>query len=91
MFPLSRQEAHAMPGIRKLIVLSAFNRDEDGRLVPAFEPRQMKGEDTAVYVAQTLVNDYAGVVVWSREANVTVGEQGPSVILFQSGQVPEFD
>jgi hypothetical protein len=51
----------------------------------------MKGEDTAVYVAQTLVNDYAGVVVWCREANVAIGEQGPSVILFQSGQVPEFD
>jgi len=31
------------------------------------------------------------VVVWCREANVTVGEQGPSIILFQSGQVPEFD
>jgi hypothetical protein len=80
-----------MPGIRKLIVLSAFNRDDYGKLVPAFEPRQMKGEDTAVYVAQTLVNDYAGVVVWCREGNVAIGEQGPSVILFQSGQVPEFN
>ncbi|KQV64610.1 hypothetical protein [Rhizobium sp. Root1220] len=80
-----------MPGFRKLIVLSAFNRDDDGALIPAFEPRCMKGEETAVYVAQTLVNDYAGVVVWCREGNVTIGEQGPSVILFQSGQVPEFD
>jgi hypothetical protein len=60
-------------------------------LVHAFEPRRMKGEDTAVYVAETMVNDYAGVVVWSREADVAVGEQGPSIILFQSGQVPEFD
>jgi hypothetical protein len=80
-----------MPGVRKLIVLSAFNIDDSGALVHAFEPRRMKGEDTAVYVAETMVNDYAGVVVWCREANVTVGEQGPSIILFQSGQVPEFD
>jgi len=81
----------AMPGIRKLIVLSAFNRDSEGGLTPAFEPRRMKQEDTAVYVAQTLVNDYAGVVVWTRESNVAIGEAGPSVILFQSGQVPEFE
>ncbi|WP_160008433.1 hypothetical protein [Rhizobium sp. 18055] len=80
-----------MPGVRKLIVLSAFNIDDQGMLVHAFEPRRMKGEDTAVYVAETMVNDYAGVVVWSREANVAIGEQGPSIILFQSGQVPEFD
>jgi hypothetical protein len=80
-----------MPGIRKLIVMSAFNKDAAGELIPAFEPRQMKREDTAVYVAQTLVNDYAGVVVWSREGNVAIGETGPSVILFQSGQVPEFE
>jgi hypothetical protein len=80
-----------MPGVRKLIVLSAFNIDNSGALVHAFEPRRMKAEDTAVYVAETMVNDYAGVVVWSREANVTIGEQGPSIILFQSGRIPEFD
>lgn len=51
----------------------------------------MKKDDTAVYVAQTLVNDYDGVVVWCSEGNPAIGEQGPSVILFQSGSVPEFD
>jgi len=50
-----------MPGIRKLIVLSAFNRDSEGGLTPAFEPRRMKQEHTAVYVAQTLVNE-----LWQR-------------------------
>ncbi len=80
-----------MPGLRKLIMLNAYNRSDDGQLVPAFEPRQMKREETAVYIAQTLVNDYAGVVVWSREAEPAVGEYGPSIILFQCGQVPEFD
>lgn len=80
-----------MPGVRKLIVLSAFNKDDNGILWPAFEPRQMKKEETAVYVAQTLVNDYDGVVVWCSEGNPAIGEQGPSVILFQSGSVPEFD
>ncbi|UWU12950.1 hypothetical protein N2599_12305 [Rhizobium sullae] len=74
-----------------MIVLSAFNKDERGTLIPAFEPRHMKREDTAVYIAQTLVNDYDGVVVWCHEGNPAIGEQGPSVILFQSGLVPEFD
>ena len=74
-----------------MIVLSAFNIDGSGALVHAFEPRRMKREDTAVYVAETMVNDYAGVVVWCREANVAVGEERPSVILFQSGKVLEFD
>ncbi|WP_244564428.1 hypothetical protein [Rhizobium sullae] len=74
-----------------MIVLSAFNKDEHGTLIPAFEPRHMKREDTAVYIAQTLVNDYDGVVVWCHEGNPAIGEQGSSVILFQSGLVPEFD
>ncbi|TCU17037.1 hypothetical protein [Rhizobium sullae] len=80
-----------MPGVRKLIVLSAFNKDEHGTLIPAFEPRHMKREETAVYIARTLVNDYDGVVVWCHEGDPAIGEQGPLVILFQSGLVPEFD
>ncbi|MBB4272359.1 hypothetical protein [Rhizobium mongolense] len=80
-----------MPVVQKLIVLTAFNKDEHGTLIPAFEPRQMKREETAVYIAQTLVKDYDGVVVWCSEKSHAIGEHGPSVILFRSGLVPEFE
>ncbi|APO75666.1 hypothetical protein AM571_CH02863 [Rhizobium etli 8C-3] len=80
-----------MRGVQKSIVLSAFTKDEHGSLIPAFEPRQMKREETAVYIAQTLVKDYDGVVVWCSEGNHAIGEEGSSVILFRSGLVPEFD
>lgn len=80
-----------MPGFRKMIIVTAFDRDADGGFVPAFGPREMQTEESAIYAAQTLINDHAGVVAWSREANPAVGEEGPTIILFQYGQIPEFD
>jgi hypothetical protein len=74
-----------------MIVVTAFDRDAGGDLAPAFGPRQMETEEAAVYMAQTLINDHAGVVAWSREANPAVGEEGPTIILYQHGHIPEFD
>jgi hypothetical protein len=89
--PRYRGRERTMPGVQKSIELSAYNKDEHGTLIPAFEPRQMKREETAVYIAQTLVKDYDGVVVWRSEKSHAIGEQGPSVNLFRSGLVPEFE
>jgi hypothetical protein len=86
---LSREGA--MPGFRKMIVVSAFDRGPDGTLTIGFGPRQMTSEETAIYAAQTLINDHVGVVAWSREANTAVGEEGPTIILYQHGEIPEFD
>jgi Zn-finger domain-containing protein len=80
-----------MPGFRKMIVVTAFDRDAKGNLLTAFGPRYMETEESAIYTAQTLINDHAGVVAWSREANPAVGEEGPTIILYQHGQIPEFD
>lgn len=80
-----------MPGFRKMIVVTAFDRDTKGNLLTAFGPRHMETEESAIYTAQTLINDHAGVVAWSREANPAVGEEGPTIILYQHGQIPEFD
>jgi hypothetical protein len=38
-----------------------------------------------------MADQYAGVVAWSREADPGVGEYGPPVIIFQSGDVPELE
>lgn len=80
-----------MPGFRKMIVVTAFDRDGNGGFKPAFGPQQMETEEAAIYTAQTLINDHLGVVAWSREANPAVGEEGPTIILYQHGQIPEFD
>lgn len=75
----------------KLIVLCAFDRDGEGVLQPAFEPREMPDERRAITRARELSHHHAGVITWSREANPSAGEYGPSVVLFQSGDVPDLD
>lgn len=75
----------------KLIVLAAFVKNDDGELVPAFEPRQVDTEERAKREARMMADQYAGVVAWSRDADPSIGEYGPPVILFQAGEIPEFD
>lgn len=75
----------------KLIVLAAFDRDDEGNLVPAFDPRQMDSEERAKRDGRQLADKHAGVVAWSREAEPNVGEYGPPVVLFQAGEIPDLD
>ena len=75
----------------KLIVLAVFDRDEEGILHPAFEPREMPDERRAVATAQMMALRHAGVIAWSRTANPAAGDYGPSQILFQSGDLPDLD
>lgn len=73
----------------KLIVLIAFDKNDDGELVPAFEPRQVDTEERATREAKLLVGRHAGIIAWSRDADLSLGEYGPPVVLFQYGEVPE--
>lgn len=75
----------------KLIVVAAFNRDEEGDLKPAFEPRQMQSEDAAVRFAKMIESEHAGVIAWSRDANPAIGEYGEPTILCQAGDVPDME
>lgn len=75
----------------KLIVLAAFVRDDEGELVPAFEPRQIDSEERAKRDALMLGEKYAGVVAWSREADPAIGEYGPPVVIYQRGEIPELE
>ena len=74
-----------------LIVLIAFDRDDEGALQPAFEPREMPDERRAVNAARDLAARHAGVITWRREANPAVGEYGQPEILYQAGEVPDLD
>jgi hypothetical protein len=75
----------------KLIVLAAFVKNDDGELVPAFEPLQVDTEERAKHEAGVMADQYAGVVAWSREADLGLGEYGPPVVLFQKGEIPEME
>lgn len=75
----------------KLIVLAAFNKSDEGELIPAFDPRQVDTEERAKRDGRLMADQYASVVAWSREADPAIGEYGPPVIIFQSGEVPELE
>lgn len=75
----------------KLIVLAAYTKTEDGELMPAFEPRQIDGEEKARRLARVMAAEYAGVIAWSRDADPSMGEYGPPNILFQAGELPELE
>ena len=79
------------PKPTKLIVLLAFDRSEDGELLPAFEPREMRDEGTAIRTAKELARRHVGVITWSRSADLILGEFGPPVVLYQDGDVPDLD
>ena len=75
----------------KPIVLAAFDRNDEGELVPAFEPRQVDSEERAKREARMMADSHAGVVAWSRDADPLIGEYGPPTILYQSGEIPDFE
>lgn len=75
----------------KLVVLAAFDRDDEGELRPAFEPREMRDEDQARRQALMIKDQHAGVIAWVRDADPNLGEFGPPTVLAQYGDVPEME
>jgi len=75
----------------KLIVLLAFDKNEEGDLMPAFEPREMRDEGTAIRMAKDLAKRHAGVIAWSRSADLVNGEFGDPVTLYKEGDVPDME
>jgi hypothetical protein len=75
----------------KLIVMAAFNENDEGELVPAFDPKQYDSEERATREAKMLKDKHVGVIAWSREADPALGEFGPPQILFQHGKLPDME
>jgi hypothetical protein len=78
-------------GKTKLIVLMAFDKGEDGELLPAFEAREMPDERRAVAAARELARRHDGVIAWMRDANPAAGEFGRSEELYRAGEIPDLD
>lgn len=75
----------------KLIVVMAFDRDEEGELQAVFGPAEQQSEDRAVRTAKALADKHAGVIAWSRDADLDLGDYGPPTVLFQAGEVPDME
>jgi len=74
-------------------VMLAFVRDDEGELQPAFEARECQSEGQAKQQALLAKSSgkYAGVIAWSREANLVNGEFGPPEPIFQWGEIPQME
>jgi len=79
------------PKLPKLIVVMAFDRDEEGELQTVFGPVDQQSEERAVRIAKGLAAKHAGVIAWSRVADIALGEYGEPVVLFQAGAVPDME
>jgi hypothetical protein len=75
----------------KLIVVTAFDRDESGDLQSAFGPAEQQTEDRAIRTAKGLAGKHAGVIAWSRDADPAMGEYGEPTTLFVGGDVPDME
>ncbi|MBE1706730.1 MULTISPECIES: hypothetical protein [Mesorhizobium] len=75
----------------KLIVVTAFDRDETGDLQPVFGPAEQQTEERAIRTAKGLATKHAGVIAWSRDANPSLGEYGEPTTLFVGGDVPDME
>lgn len=80
-----------MPGTFRIVYVVAFNVDDRGQAVRAFEPCVASSEAAAIEEAEDLARQYAGVVVWRRENDPAVGEEGEPEVVFSVGRLGDFD
>ena len=88
---MARETITPQQKLPKLIVVVAFDADEEGDMQPVFGPAEQVSEDRAIRTAKTLAQKHAAVVAWSREANPAIGEYGEPTVLFSHGPVPEME
>lgn len=75
----------------RMIVVMAFDRDDEGELRPAFKPVEKLSEASAKFLAAAIAHKHAGVIAWSRSAQPDIGEFGEPEIIYREGQVPEME
>ncbi|MCC0035507.1 MAG: hypothetical protein H6887_09625 [Hoeflea sp.] len=75
----------------KLIVVQAFDLDEEGAPQVTGDPLQFDSEERARRKAVELADKHAGVIAWSREANPDLGEYGEPTVIYQAGEVGALD
>lgn len=82
-------EAKAPPSV--LIVMWAFDKNDEGDMVPAFDPREMPDERRAIAAARLAAATHAAAIAWKRTVRPDRGEFGEPEVLFSHGPVPDLD
>jgi hypothetical protein len=80
-----------MPGTFATVYIVAFDLDDRDHAVQAFPAREAASEAAAVNEAHEIEGRHAGVLVWKREGNPAVGEEGDPEIVFSVGKVGDFN
>ncbi|RWY80901.1 hypothetical protein [Rhizobium sp. WSM1325] len=80
-----------MPGAFTSISIFAFDLDDRGQPVRAWETAFYGVEAEAVEEAKEAARSHAGALVVKREGHPAVGEVGDPVVLFQTGKIGDFD
>jgi hypothetical protein len=80
-----------MPGTFSTVYIVAFELDDRGQAIQAFAPRVVASEILAIEEARDLGQRHAGVVVWKREGNPVIGEEGDPEVVFSVGRIGDFD
>jgi hypothetical protein len=75
----------------KMIVMAAFDEDDEGNLIPAFNPREFTDAARAKREAQMIADTRAGVIAWQRTADPSIGQNGAPEVLYQHGKIPEME
>ena len=74
-----------------LFVQWAFDKNDEGEMMPAFEPREMPDERRAIVAAKLAAAMHEAAIAWKRVARPDRGEFGEPEILVQYGPVPDLD
>lgn len=80
-----------MPGSFTSVFLVAFDLDERQQAIRAFDPRPVETEAAAIDEAKALAQNHAGVLVWKRQGDPVVGEEGDPEIVFRTGTTGDFN
>ncbi|TIN62751.1 MAG: hypothetical protein E5Y29_28190, partial [Mesorhizobium sp.] len=57
----------------------------------AYGPTDQQSEDRAIRTAKALASNHVGVIAWSRDADLALGDYGPPKVLFTNGEVPDME
>ncbi|MBY5635142.1 hypothetical protein HFO39_10135 [Rhizobium leguminosarum] len=79
-----------MPGTFTTVYIVAFDLDDRDQAIRAFEPRVAANEEAAIEEAEVLITKHAGVLVWRRQNDPVVGEEGEPEVVFSVGRVGDF-
>ncbi len=72
--------------VDRIYVVTAFDLNESGVLIPSYKPAQPDSENDAIALASALAGKHAGVIAWSKPAGGNTKK-----VLFQKGDVGELE